>query len=112
MLALVKFAGRSVRDLLVWRAQICVPLGNRAMFVATVGNMYVDIGRPVNDRSMAQIMHAHRWAIARWLPWLSFLSETQRQCRARGGKVRAARNRLRPQTPITRTSDGRQIFLV
>ena len=112
MLALMKLAECRVRDLLAWRAQKCVPLGDRAMYLATVRHMYVDIGLEVNERSIAKILHAHRQEIARLLPLGIFLSETQRQSRARGGKVRAARNRLRPQTPITRTSDGRQIFVV
>ena len=116
MLALMKLAECRVRDLLAWRAQKCAPLGDRAMYLATVRHMYVDIGLEVNDRSIAKILHAHRKEVARLLVG-SFLSETQRQSRARGGKVRAARNRpmphrSMPQIPITRTSDGRQIFVV
>ena len=116
MLEMMKFAECKVRDLMAWRAQKCVPLGDRAMYLATVRKMYADIGEVVNDRSLAKILHAHRKEVSRLLVG-SFLSETQRQSRARGGKVRAARNRpmphrSMPQIPITRTSDGRQIFVV
>ena len=112
MLALMKSAECKVRDLLAWRAQICVPLRDREMYLDTVRNMYVDIGWVVDDRSMAKILHAHRQEVARCVPWGIFLSETQRQSRARGGKVRKARNRPMPQIPITGTSDVRQIFVV
>ena len=56
----------------------------------------------------------NRWdeIISPYLPWGIFLSETQRQSLARGGKVRKARNRPMPQIPITGTSEVRRIFVV
>ena len=104
----MKFAECRVRDLVAWRIQLCAPVGNREMYLAAARLAWCNLGVKLIDRSMAKILHAHRQEISRVLP-TAFLSETQRQIRARGGKVRAARNRPKAGSP---GPGGRQIFII
>ena len=104
----MKFAECRVRDLVAWRVQLCAPMGNREMYLAAARLAWCNLGLVLNDRSMAKLLHAHRQEIARQIPAV-FLSETQRQSRARGGKIRAARNRPEAGPP---GPPGLQIFII
>jgi hypothetical protein len=92
ILATMKFAECKVRDLMAWRAQLCAPVASRCMFIGALRTAWLCLGFVLNDKSLAKILHAHRKEISNQIPWC-YPSETQRQSRARGGKIRAARNR-------------------
>ena len=93
LLQKIDFAVKRVRDLMAWRAQLCAPVGNRCLFIQACREAWSALGRTLHDSNLAIILHAHRQEVSRQILG-SFDSETQRQSRARGGKIRPARNRL------------------
>ena len=82
ILATMKFAECRVRDLVAWRAQLCAPVTDNAMYLKALRTAWECLGLTLSDRSLAKILHAHQQEIARVIPWC-FPSETQTQTRAR-----------------------------
>ena len=105
----MKLAECMVRDVMAWRAQLDAPLGNRDKFCAVLDHAWLLLGMKLNSKDQAQILHAHRQKVAELLPHRVFPSNTELGTRARGGKVREARNRPKNEAPGPR---GRTIFII
>ena len=93
IMAVMRHAEKKVRDVMAWRVQMCAPIESRDGFIACARASWRSVGLVLNDKSLGKLLHAHRQEVQKAIPWC-WQSETQRQTRARGGKMRPARNRV------------------